>query len=127
MEKHITLVGAINIGFGLLGLFVATILFTILVGAGIISEDPQAMAITSTIGTVLAFFIVIRALPEIIGGVGLLKRKSWARVLLLVISCLDLIEIPIGTTIGAYSIWVLLNDETVGLLNKPAKQGVQQD
>ena len=122
MEKHVTLVGAINIGFGLLGLLIATVIFTILVGAGILSEDPQAMAITSTVGTVIAFFITVRALPEIIGGIGLLKRKNWARIVVLVISCLDLIEIPIGTAIGAYSIWVLLNDETIQLMdNKSVK------
>ena len=122
MEKHITLVGAINIGFGLLGLLVATVIFTVLVGAGILSEDPEAMAITSTIGTVIAFFITVRALPEIIGGIGLLKRKNWARIVVLVISCMDLIEIPIGTAIGAYSIWVLLSDETIKLMdNKNVK------
>lgn len=125
MNKHITLVGAINIGFGLLGLLIATIIFTVLVGAGILSEDPQAMAITSTIGTVIAFFITVRSLPEIIGGIGLMKRKNWARIVILVISCLDLIEIPIGTAIGAYSIWVLLNDETIQLMehndSKPKK------
>jgi hypothetical protein len=42
----------------------------------------------------------------------LLKYKSWARYLVLVLAILDLLNIPIGTAIGVYSIWVLAQDET---------------
>ncbi|MBN2029764.1 hypothetical protein JW824_05910 [bacterium] len=118
MEKHITLVAAIHIGFGILGMFVALIVFTAIVGGGILSGDSNAMAITSIVGTVIAFFLSLKSIPEIIGGIGLLKRKSWARIVVLIIGCLDLIEIPIGTAIGAYTIWVLLNEESVKLFSK---------
>lgn len=118
MEKHITLVAAINIGFGVLGMFAALIVFTAIVGGGILSGDSEAMAITSVVGTVIAFFLALKSIPEIIGGVGLLKRKPWARILVLIIGCLDLLEIPIGTAIGIYTIWVLLNEETINIFSK---------
>ena len=121
MEKHITFVAVLNIAFGFLGLFFAVFLFVAIIGAGIISGEPEAITITSIVGTALAFFLVITSLPEIIGGFGLLKRKAWARILILVVACLDLLWIPIGTIIGIYELWVLLNEETVKLLTKEIK------
>ena len=118
MEKHITFVAVLNIAFGFLGLFFAAFLFVAIVGAGIISGEPEAVTITSIIGTALAFFLVITSLPEIIGGFGLLKCKAWARIIILVMACLDLLWIPIGTMIGIYELWVLLNEETVKLFTK---------
>lgn len=121
MEKHITFVAVLNIAFGFLGLFFAVFLFVAIIGAGIISGEPEAMTITSIVGTALAFFLVITSLPEIIGGFGLLKRKAWARILILVVACLDLLWIPIGTIIGIYELWVLLNEETAKLCAKEIK------
>ena len=52
------------------------------------------------------------AVPSIAGGVGLLKGKFWARILVLILGIFNLIDFPIGTLIGIYTIWVLLNQET---------------
>ena len=38
--------------------------------------------------------------------------KPWARTLMLVISALHLFHIPLGTALGIYGFFVLLNDET---------------
>jgi hypothetical protein len=121
MEKHITLVAVINIAFGFLGIFLAFVLFVVLIGAGIISQDPDAMRITSIVGVAIAFFLLLTSIPEIIGGFGLLKRKPWARVLVLIIAVLDLLIIPIGTLIGIYELWVLLQEETIKLFAASSK------
>jgi hypothetical protein len=42
----------------------------------------------------------------------LLTVKPWARVLALVIGILNLANVPIGTIIGAYACWVLLQQPT---------------
>lgn len=115
MEKHITLVAAINIGFGFLGIFIGLIVFTAVVGGGLLSGDPEVAAITSVVGIAVASFFLMTSVPEVIGGFGLLRRKQWARILILIIACLDLICVPIGTIIGIYELWVLLQDETVQL------------
>ena len=112
MEKHVTFVGALHIGFGVLGVLVAVVIWAAVVGGGLISGDEEVMALTAFIGSVIAFFLILVSVPGIIGGVGLLKRRSWARILVLVISVLDLIDVPIGTAVGIYSIWVLLQEET---------------
>jgi hypothetical protein len=121
MEKHVTLVAVINIAFGFLGIFLGIILFVILVGAGIISQDPEALTITSIVGIAVGFFLILTSIPEVIGGFGLLKRRPWARVLVLIIAVLDLFMIPIGTIIGIYELWVLLNEDTAKLFKASAK------
>lgn len=115
MDKHITVVGALYIAFSILGIIMASLFFLVVVGSGIISGDPDAMAILSVIGTVLSLFGLITALPGIIGGFGLLKRRNWARILIIILGCLNLINIPFGTCLGGYTLWVLLNKESEAL------------
>ena len=43
----------------------------------------------------------------IIPGWGLLVRRPWARMLTIVLGCFNLIDLPFGTTLGAYTLWVL--------------------
>ena len=117
MEKHLQLVAALQIGLSAIGILIGGFLFIAIVGGGLISRDAEAITITSIVGSVLAGFFMVLSVPGIIGGIGLFKRKSWARILVLIISCLDLFNIPFGTAVGIYSIWVLIQDETVKLLN----------
>ncbi len=44
----------------------------------------------------------------IITAWGLLTRQPWARLLALVFGCFSLIDIPFGTALGVYTLWVLL-------------------
>jgi len=48
----------------------------------------------------------------IVAGWGLLDRQPWARVLALVLGCLNLIDMPFGTALGIYTLWVLLPAES---------------
>ncbi len=115
MEKHVTIVGVLYIVFGALGLLIALVVFVVLAGSGIVSGDETAMAVTTGIGSIIAMIIAFLAIPEIIGGVFLLKRKEWARIFVLILSFFNLLSIPFGTILGGYAIWVLMKDETIRL------------
>ncbi len=78
MEGHLTIVAALCIGFGALGVFIALIVLVAVTGGGFLSGDPEAIAITSIVGPAVAGFLVLISLPDIIGGIGLLKRRPWA-------------------------------------------------
>jgi hypothetical protein len=43
-----------------------------------------------------------------IAGWGLYERRSWARILAIVLAFLNLMHPPFGTAIGIYTLWVLL-------------------
>jgi hypothetical protein len=130
MEKHISLVGILNIVYRALILLGAGVLFVLaasfgylidaLVRWGSIEPDEvpsEIFNITPVILCVIATIMVVVSVVAIIGAVGVMRKREWARVLLLVISFLGLVRVPLGTILGAYSIWVLLNDETIKLFN----------
>ena len=61
-------------------------------------------AFFSTIG----ILILAKAACGFIAGWGLMKRDSWARVLTLVLAFISLFNVPFGTALGVYTLWVLL-------------------
>jgi hypothetical protein len=119
MDKHLTLLGVLYIAFGILGVLLAVFLFTAIAGGGWISQDPMAIAVTSSVGAIVAAFLLVLSIPMILAGAGLIKRRPWARMLTLVLGVLNLLNIPFGTVLGIYTIWVLMNDQTVQLFSPP--------
>jgi hypothetical protein len=118
MEKHITLVAAFHIAFGAILLVAGVVMVTVLTSIGFLTGDSEVIAILSTIAPFLGFFFALVSIPMLIGGIGLLKRRSWARILVIIVSIVALFKIPVGTAIGVYSIWAMLQDETKELLNR---------
>jgi zinc-ribbon domain len=57
--------------------------------------------------TGLAALMVLVALGGLAAGWGLLQRESWARGLALVVAVLALFNLPWGTALGIYTLWVL--------------------
>ncbi|HNR67186.1 MAG TPA: hypothetical protein PKN04_01055 [bacterium] len=118
MEKHLSLVAALHIGLSIMAVLIGLFVFVLLTGIGFIADDAQAQTVLTLIGSIASFFLIITAIPGLIGGIGLLRRKNWARLLVLVVSAINLLNIPIGTALGIYSIWVLVNEDTNKLLAK---------
>ncbi len=109
METHVKVLGGFYIGLGILGLLGSALFFILIVGAGLISGDGEAMAITTIVGTVAAGLIILVSRPGVVCGLGLLQRKPWARILVLVLGCINLAYFPLGTALGIYTLWVLVN------------------
>lgn len=62
--------------------------------------------------TFIALLVFLKAACGFAAGWGLLNRESWARVLTIVLSFLALFNIPFGTALGVYGLWVLLPAES---------------
>jgi len=117
MEKHLTVVAALQVGFSLLGIIAAIIVYTVLHNVMQIADEPEVSRVLSIIARWGSLFLLIVSIPGLIGGIGLFMNKSWARILVLIISVLSLLNIPIGTAVAIYSIWVLVQDDTIELLD----------
>ncbi len=117
MDNHITAVGALSIGLSILGILIGAFVFVLLAGVGFMAHDEEATPILAVVGLAIGVFFCLLSIPGIIGGIGLLKRKEWARILVLITSALHLLNVPIGTAIGAYSICVLVQQETIRIFN----------
>ena len=58
--------------------------------------------------TTLGILILAKAACGFIAGWGLMHHEAWARVVALVLAFISLFNIPFGTAIGVYTMWVLL-------------------
>jgi hypothetical protein len=112
METHVRVLGWLYIVLGILGVLTAGFVFFVLVGSGMISGDQEAITILSIVATLVGGLLLLISAPGIVTGVGLLYHRSWGRVLGIILAILNLPSFPIGTAVGAYGLWVLLQDET---------------
>jgi hypothetical protein len=138
MEKHIKLVGILNIVYRAMAIIGAIVLFILAYGFNFIMSiisrfdhtdmqeiTPEVFGFIQIILTIIGICILIFAVAGIIGAVGVLKRKEWGRITLLIVSFFSLFSIPFGTILGIYNIWVLLNDETVRIFNPVSETPVK--
>lgn len=123
MEQHIKILSVLFIIFGILGVVLAVGL--LLVGAGTVAsilsadDSPDAQVGAAWAGgciTFVASLFALLAIPSIIAGWGLSKRKAWARILTIILGVLSLPHIPVGTALGVYALVVMFNDETKRIL-----------
>jgi len=113
MEKHINIVAALQIGLSVFNLIIALLIFTLFKLIIGFIDEPSAEMILSIVANVIAVFFIIVSLPGIFAGLGLFKRREWARILTLVVSVIGIFNFPFGTAIGIYSIWALVQPEIV--------------
>ncbi len=64
-----------------------------------------------------AGIFMVGGVVGLVAGWGLLERQSWARTLVIVLGFLNLFDMPFGTALGVYTLWVLL----------PAKSGQEYE
>ena len=58
--------------------------------------------------TVVGWLILVKAAAGFLAGWGLLQKQDWARTVALVVGFVALLNVPIGTALGIYTLWVLL-------------------
>ena len=126
MQTHVKVLGVLYLAVSGFFLLAAVFLGIVMGGAASIvgvAADPQDAAIAIPVlgiaGTALAFFLFAFALPGLVVGYGLLNYRPWARIVGIVLSAINLINIPFGTVLGAYGLWVLLNKDTERLFDAP--------
>jgi hypothetical protein len=124
VDTHVKVLAALYIVFGVLGTFLGLGLMALLsiIGVAGAASDPDAwvaLPILGFTGAALGAFMLALSLPGIVAGIGLLKFKPWARILTIVLSALNLMNIPFGTILGVYGLWVMLSDEGSRLFVRP--------
>jgi hypothetical protein len=62
------------------GVLAAAIVFTAIVGSGLLSGDEDAIFITSTVGTAVAALVGVLSIPGLFAAYGLFKRRTWGGV-----------------------------------------------
>jgi hypothetical protein len=130
MQTHVKVLAILHIVFGALGVLVGIAVFAVFGGvAGVMHNDPDAANVVPMmggLGAIIMILVFCASIPGIVGGIGLMSYKPWARVLIIVLSALELISIPFGTALGIYGLWVLLTKDGAQLFGQtpvvPASQ-----
>lgn len=121
MQTHVKVLGVLQLICGAFALLLAVgvLLGFNLLGAFVgASGEPDAAiggAVLGVLGIVGSVVLFVSAALSLLCGWGLLMRKSWARILAIILCALALIKVPLGTAFGIYGLWVLFNKDTEAL------------
>mgnify|MGYP001109710917 CR=1 FL=1 len=112
MANHVKILAYLHIAFGAILIFLgllALLLFGGIAGIAGLSDDVIVVPVLRGIGGVVFLVMLLLGLPEIIAAWGLLNFRPWARVLTIILSAIHLMNVPLGTALGIYGLWVLLS------------------
>ena len=93
---------------GVIGALVGVIFFAFLEGASMLNDYIPFRGVVVYIWMLL---MTVLAVPYIIAGAGLMLLKPWARPFGMILSTFGLLNIPLGTALGLYGLWVLMSEE----------------
>ena len=115
MKDHVKVIGILWIVLGAMYLCLAFFAFLVFFGVAQIPNVEIEPDVLRIIGIVASSLLGLIGLPQLIGGLGLLKHREWARILMLVVSFLTVFHVPFGTALSVYTMIILFNGETVRL------------
>lgn len=112
VQEHVRLLGILWMAYtslfvvgGIILIVIANTLFARFSQAG---PPPEVTSWLRPFLTAIGCLILAKAGAGLIAGLGLLQREPWGRTLALVVGFISLFNIPIGTALGVYTLWVLL-------------------
>ena len=127
MQQHVKILAVLHIVLGALGVLAGLIALTVLGGlaafanmADLSRDNFPAGGLLGLIGIAAFVVILCVSVPGLIAGIGLLSYQPWARLLMIIISALELPAFPLHTALGIYGLWVLLSNEGTALFSRPA-------
>jgi len=85
------------------GIFILTMF-----GSDVRFLPPDVPAFVTPVIQTVGYLFVGAAAVGLIAGWGLLDRQPWARTLAIVLGSFSLFDVPFGTALGIYTLWVLL-------------------
>lgn len=118
MTRHIDILGLLFVLMGVFELIVAALVGLGMIGGGavlgIAAGDPDALVaggVLGVMGLVVSVISGILAIPAILVGTGIRRRRPWARIGGLVLGAFQLTSVPIGTMLGVYAFVTLLDKD----------------
>lgn len=111
MQKHVRYVSRIFVVLGTVYLLATSFLGVM----GLLAANNRAEASDVTIlpalltGAAFLLPLALVGILHIVAGLSFQTGRKWARVTLWILSILNFGNIPVGTAIGVYTVWTLVN------------------
>ena len=113
VARHAHLLGILWIAYSAVSLIGGVILMivshTVFGPLGLPSMPGGPPMFIRPLLSAIAVVLLCKAAAGIAAGLGLLQRQDWGRILAIVLGVISLINIPFGTALGIYTLWVLLS------------------
>ena len=79
---------------------------------------PEAQTFVHPLFNGLGWLLLVGAAAGLVAAWGLLERAPWARMFTIILGAVSLIEVPLGTVLGIYTLWVLLPEASEAEYNQ---------
>jgi hypothetical protein len=120
MADHIRIAAVLRLIYSALGILLAIVILPLFGGLAVaiaaVAGDPGAAlaggVTLATIASLMLGLAALSSLPGLLAAWGMLRFRAWGRILGIVLAFLDLFTFPVGTALGAYSLWVLFHPES---------------
>jgi phage shock protein PspC (stress-responsive transcriptional regulator) len=117
VQEHVRLVGLFWLALSAFNTIGGVVLYvianTLMVHLHQANPEGGPPAFVIPLLSTIAILLLAKAALGFLAGWGLLQREQWARVLALVLAFVALFtNIPFGTALGVYTMWVLLPAES---------------
>lgn len=112
VQEHVRLVGILWFAISALSAFGGVVLLILANTLFVRLTEQGVPAFVRPLIGAIGVFILGKACAGFIAGWGLLQHQPWGRMLTLILSFLALFNVPLGTALGIYSLWVLLPAES---------------
>ena len=117
VQSHVRLIAILWLALSAFNTVAAVILYvlanTLLAHVGNYGAPEEVGGFLRPLLSVVAIVLLAKAAIGFITGWGLLQHQKWARIVILVLGFFSLFtNIPFGTALGIYTLWVLLPSES---------------
>lgn len=117
-EEHIVVLGTLHIAWSVL-LLVAATAASVLVALGVIAGGEDGAILIVPIVILVSSLCFVAAIVEIIGAIGVFRRRNWGRYVLMCMGAIWLLKVPVGTALGIYTFYVLTREPVVADFRNP--------
>lgn len=114
-QTGVKILGIIAIIFGSLQLLGALALLAL---AGVTVAFDDAAVVLGSFILIAAALLLISGSLLLAGGIGALKQRAWCRIPMLIRGGVVLLNFPLGTIFGVFTIWLFGFEENVKKLLK---------
>jgi len=111
ISGHVRLLGILWLALSVFRLLPGVLLWSFFRLGGAFLPFGVPMFVHGLLRIVGMLFLASAAIG-IAAGWGLLERQPWARTLAIVVAFVNLLDMPFGTALGVYTLWVLLPAES---------------
>jgi hypothetical protein len=117
VQEHVRLLGLFWLALSAFNTIGGVILYvvanTVLLHVHKAGQESGPPAFLTPLLSTIAILLLAKAACGFFAGWGLLQREHWARIVVLVLAFITLFtNIPFGTALGIYTMWVLLPAES---------------